>query len=252
MEKIVQKVKKQKMDERICPNNSKKPSLLSKTLMTLDGFLLSTFSNMGSCIPDKLVTKEELIKELSDEINEYGKSAKKNEKEITLGFRRRTATISEFKTSESRTKEICRRSWGPDNTWSSQFVSVNSFTNTKCKEINTYNKSDTTISNNQNYKKIINFKPKEVLEKRKKDVMKMFSWQIGESLDYVHTEKAESLVDVETILDVMLTSTIPIQVTFKVNSSIDISITYQFLPKFKDEYMVLKISRTHCMVMRAF
>ena len=169
-----------------------------------------------------------------------------------MSQRRRSVTVLETTTVELLAKDIHRRSWGPDNTWSSQFFSVDSLADTKCKETYKWIKSDHKSSKQKLQKLIESKSDKEDTEKRKKDIMKMFSWIKGEGLDYVHTEKAANLADVETILDVMLSFTIPIQLTFKVNSSTDISITYQFLPKFKEDYMILKINRNHCMVMRAF
>ena len=77
MEKITQKVKRQKMDDVTLFKRFERPSLLSKALMTIDGFLLSTLTNMGSCIPDKLVDKKELVKELADEMYGYGKTLNK-------------------------------------------------------------------------------------------------------------------------------------------------------------------------------
>lgn len=80
----------------------------------------------------------------------------------------------------------------------------------------------------------------------------MMSWMCDEGYDYIHTEQATNVSEVEIFVDVMLSSRVPVQMTFKVNSPTDINITYQFLPTFKEEYMILNISKTHCMVMRAF
>lgn len=82
--------------------------------------------------------------------------------------------------------------------------------------------------------------------------MKMMSWISDEGYDYIHSEKVKNISEVEVFIDVMLSSSIPVQMTFKVNSPTDINITYQFLNTFKDDFMVLTISKTHCMVMRAF
>ena len=88
--------------------------------------------------------------------------------------------------------------------------------------------------------------------KKQKELMKMLSWLSEEDYDYIHSERAQNLSEVEIFIDVMLSSRIPIQMTFKVNSPTDINIVYQLLPKFKDEFMILNSSKTHCMVMRAF
>lgn len=90
------------------------------------------------------------------------------------------------------------------------------------------------------------------LRQRRKELMKMMSWMCDEGYDYIHTEQATNVSEVEIFVDVMLSSRVPVQMTFKVNSPTDINITYQFLPTFKEEYMILNISKTHCMVMRAF
>lgn len=90
------------------------------------------------------------------------------------------------------------------------------------------------------------------LSQKRRELMKMMSWVCDEGYDYIHSEQVKNLSEAEIFLDVMLSSTIPVQMTLKVNSPTDINITYQFLPTFKEEYMVLNISKTHCMVMRAF
>lgn len=90
------------------------------------------------------------------------------------------------------------------------------------------------------------------LTQKRRELMKMMSWICDEGYDYIHNEKVKNLSETEVFIDVMLSSAVPVQMTFKVDSPTDINITYQFLPTFKEEYMVLNISKTHCMVMRAF
>ena len=89
-------------------------------------------------------------------------------------------------------------------------------------------------------------------EFRRRELMKMAAWCCEEGADYVNTETVQNVAEAEVLLDIMLASCVPVHLSFKVNSPSDITITYQFLHTFKHEYMVLKISKTHCMVMRAF
>ena len=231
--------------------------------------------------------------------------------------RRGSTSIS--KKHSVKPKEKQRRSWGPDDTWSSRFVTKQTLqhaiaTPTVSKKDIVKNGSKKEISSSKkpsaskkskhskktykhaNTESIINLRKCQPLggfhargnnirrtnddydddecdgadsgdesneielrlhddrklSQKRRELMKMMSWVCDEGYDYIHSEQVKNLSEAEIFLDVMLSSTIPVQMTLKVNSPTDINITYQFLPNFKEEYMVLNISKTHCMVMRAF
>ena len=202
-------------------------------------------------------------------------------------------------------KEQQRRSWGPDDTWSSRFVTKQSLKESLSKEpekpeitkkdskkssskrskqskksyqhsntesvlnlrtcqplggfqargnnLRHHSEKDYDGENSDNEAEIaIRLQNDRKLSQKRRELMKMMSWICDEGFEYIHSEKVKNLSEAEVFIDVMLSSTIPVQMTFKVNTPTDINITYQFLPTFKEEYMVLNISKTHCMVMRAF
>ena len=199
---------------------------------------------------------------------------------------RRGSTSSSKQHGTTCDKKKQRRSWGPDDTWSRRFTNMRNIVEKE----DTKNEKQTKKSSKKHSKKAYihantesilklgecqplnryqdRVKPTvtesdseiwysrhvcdKKLQQRRKELMKMMSWICDEGYDYIHTEQAKNLTEVELYIDVMLSSSVPALMTFKVNSPIDISVTYQFLPTFKEEYMILNISKTHCMVMRAF
>lgn len=128
-----------------------------------------------------------------------------------------------------------------------------------CQPLNSYqnrgnnNKRDDDDSDDEDLQqKVILQNNAKKLNTKRRELMKMMSWISDEGYDYIHSEKVKNISEVEVFIDVMLSASVPVQMTFKVNSPTDINITYQFLNTFKDDFMVLTISKTHCMVMRAF
>jgi len=266
--------------------------ILDQTIMIMDGNLLTAFWEKGSCIPDKLIEQREVISELTDEIfnlmNIKDKERQVNLLELIRNHRRgsNVSTCNHKKVN----KQKQRHSWGPDDTWSKQFVDTTQFvnknnvkskntskskkrsesvrTNTEsnltlsaCQPLNRYqdrskqpdNKNITNdLNNNINISECQYKVCDKQMKQKHKELKKLISWLSDESYDYVHSEQAQNLSDVEIFLDVMKSSRIPVQMKLEVNSPTDINLTYQFLPKFKDEFMILNISKTHCMVMRAF
>ena len=221
----------------------------------------------------------------------------------------RRGSTATAKQHSVKPKEKQRRSWGPDDTWSSRFVTKQTLQHSlsnKDQESKNINKKEEgskkpSVSKKSKHSKksykhantesIINLRKCQPLggfhsrgnnlrktedyddcdgdndnkteiemrlhddrklSQKRRELMKMMSWVCDEGYDYIHSEQVKNLSEAEIFLDVMLSSTIPVQMTLKVNSPTDINITYQFLPTFKEEYMVLNISKTHCMVMRAF
>lgn len=218
---------------------------------------------------------------------------------------RRGSTVSS-KLHSAKPKEKQRRSWGPDDTWSSRFVTKQSLKieplskkedididekntkhNKKSSKRSKSSKKTYKHSNTESVLSIRNCQPlrgfqargnnlrderdasgddddenepeiamrlnnDRKLTQKRRELMKMMSWICDEGYEYIHSEKVKNLSETEVFIDVILSSAVPVQMTFKVDSPTDINITYQFLPTFKEEYMVLNISKTHCMVMRAF
>lgn len=220
----------------------------------------------------------------------------------------RRGSTATAKQHSVKPKEKQRRSWGPDDTWSSRFVTKQTFqrsiskdqqrsseedkenrkevdskkppskkskhskktykhANTesvvnlrKCQPLggfhargnNIRNKSGDDGCDGNDEDIALRLHDDRKLSQKRRELMKMMSWVCDEGYDYIHSEQVKNLSEAEIFLDVMLSSAVPVQMTLKVNSPTDINITYQFLPTFKEEYMVLNISKTHCMVMRAF
>lgn len=276
--------------------------ILGRPIMSMDGNLLSAFWSKGACIPDKLVDKEDVLDELIDEILLTMKLKSDIHDPgdlLDLIRNHRRGSTASSKRHCVKPKEKQRRSWGPDDTWSSRFVSKHSIIEplsgvetmkerkTKPKTIIHTSKNPKKTYKHANTESILNLRDyqplhgygqrgnnlrrqeedfgeeetdaevemirtdEEKLMKKRRDLMKMMSWICDEGYDYIHYENVKNLSEAEVFIDVMLSSRIPVQMTFKVDSPTDINVTYQFLPNFKEEYMVLNISKTHCMVMRA-
>jgi len=77
-------------------------------------------------------------------------------------------------------------------------------------------------------------------------------WVKKEKSEYVSMETLKSYVELKIFLQVMLKVTQPFAVQIKVNQDNTITITYQLIEKFKQQFMMIKIGEKHCLFLEPF
>lgn len=77
-------------------------------------------------------------------------------------------------------------------------------------------------------------------------------WVKENCSDYVNTETVSNCAQLNTLLNILLKMPSATLVTLKILDSSEINVTYQFMDKFKQNYMVVKIRPGYAMLMKTF
>ena len=78
------------------------------------------------------------------------------------------------------------------------------------------------------------------------------TWFKENGRDFVALESMQTLSEVTALLFVLAESKTPTLIRIRVNCSQIITLSYQFLDKFKQEFMMLKVNESYCMFMAPF
>ena len=78
------------------------------------------------------------------------------------------------------------------------------------------------------------------------------AWFRDNGRDFVALETMKTLTEASALLSVLVENKSPTLVQLKVTCSQTITVSYQFLDKFKQEFMMLKVSDSYCMFMAPF
>jgi len=92
----------------------------------------------------------------------------------------------------------------------------------------------------------------EVDTKKHSELEPQIQWLQQNLGDYVNTETVRNCAQLHTLLNILLKMPSATLVTMKIESPSDISVTYQFMDKFKQDYMVVKINPGYAMLMKTF
>jgi len=72
-------------------------------------------------------------------------------------------------------------------------------------------------------------------------------------IDYINTENIKNSCELQSILEVLCKyRQYAIIFALKIDNQNEITLTYQFLKSFKNNYMIAPVNRDYCMIMKAF
>lgn len=78
------------------------------------------------------------------------------------------------------------------------------------------------------------------------------NWMKTQGNDCVALETLSSITELVMLVRVFLKSKTPAALEFKVNHNATITVSYQFLNDFKNDFMMLKVHDKYCMFMSPF
>jgi len=81
---------------------------------------------------------------------------------------------------------------------------------------------------------------------------KQIEWAERYCNDYINTENLSNISELYIILNVLKKCNTAIILSLKLNLKNEISLTYQFLKSFKNNYMIAPVNKDYCMIMKAF
>ncbi|XP_066928126.1 uncharacterized protein [Clytia hemisphaerica] len=88
--------------------------------------------------------------------------------------------------------------------------------------------------------------------KKLSELEPQIQWVQENCSDYVNTETVENCAQLNTLLNILMKMPSATLVTMKIVGSSEINVTYQFMDKFKQDYMVVKINPGYAMLMKTF
>ena len=97
-----------------------------------------------------------------------------------------------------------------------------------------------------------NFVGDEMDSQKHSELEPQIHWVKENCSDYVNTETVRNCAQLNTLLNILLKMPSATLVTMKILESYEINVTYQFMDKFKQDYMVVKIKPGYAMLMKTF
>ena len=84
------------------------------------------------------------------------------------------------------------------------------------------------------------------------DYEQLIRWSETNSSDYINAETVQNFDSLTSLINALLKSTTATLMTIKINCESEMIVTYQFMPKLKQDYMLVKIDKKYAMLMKAF
>ena len=78
------------------------------------------------------------------------------------------------------------------------------------------------------------------------------NWMKVQGNDFVALETLCSIKEIVIMVRVFLESKTPVALKFKLNHNSTVTVSYQILPDFKNDFMMLKVNNKYCMFMSPF
>ena len=78
------------------------------------------------------------------------------------------------------------------------------------------------------------------------------AWVKKNGGDFVALDTLHTMAEVSALLSALIHNSSPTLLQMKVNCSESITVSYQFLEKFRQDFMMLKCRDSHCMFMAPF
>ena len=92
----------------------------------------------------------------------------------------------------------------------------------------------------------------ETISKLKDRLADQMNWMKTQGEDCVALETLCSIQEIIAMVQVFLRSKTPAELKFKVNHDSTVTVSYQFLHDFKNDFMMLKVRDKYCMFMSPF
>ena len=92
----------------------------------------------------------------------------------------------------------------------------------------------------------------EKLKGLKERLMDQIDWVKEQGEDYVALETLDSIEEIILLLGVFMSSKTPAALGFKINHNSTITVSYQFLHNFKNDFMMLKVDDKYCVFISPF
>ncbi|XP_065052088.1 uncharacterized protein LOC135681499 isoform X2 [Rhopilema esculentum] len=231
-------------------------------IVAADGLLFRCAVNGGSYIPTEIVHLNELvqllqrkIKDISERKRSYSASSnnhnKHDRRQNTCDHNSNMMSLFKNRSSSDSSPQTPRK-WR-DRSWSSSSLTRNASSPTlktmphsillKCTD-----KQDP--SQECCMSEVISIEGTE--EKLKQKFGEQLSWVKENGQDFVALETLKTTSEISALLCVLAESKSPTLIQLKVNCSETITVSYHFLEKFRQEFMMLKVNDNYCMFMAPF
>ncbi|XP_057303524.1 uncharacterized protein LOC130640928 isoform X3 [Hydractinia symbiolongicarpus] len=230
---------------------------IDQPFICVDGYMLSCQYDGESCTPVFGIDIDQLLASVKSDLENFNKMTpsicKTPSKSDKIGL------IKTSPRSRRPSKPLFQRQNSKDTTVRRNlFTDAEHFSGVSCQTLDQPIRNSfilplkgrrTTSIDDEN---VSDISEKNISKSRKAELSTQVKWVEEHGSDYINTETVSNCSELLMLLNILMKSTHAALVTVKVNTTTEIAVTYQFMKKFKQDYMIVRINKGCCMLMKAF